>query len=113
MHEMALAQGVIDVIKAQAETHAFSRVKRVVLEVGALSCVDPHALEFCFDAVSRDTIAGGAQVEIRTPPGSAHCFGCAKDIVIARRGDGCPECGSHRLIVTGGEDMKVKEMEVI
>ncbi len=113
MHEMSLAQGVIDALEAQASRDAFSSVTRVVLEVGALSCVDAHALEFCFGAVSRDTIADGAALEIRTPPGRAHCFGCDQDVTVERRGDGCPSCGSHQLIVTGGEELKVKEMEVV
>ncbi|MGF1455717.1 MAG: hydrogenase maturation nickel metallochaperone HypA [Alphaproteobacteria bacterium] len=113
MHEMSLAQGVIDAIEAQAARDAFTRATRVVLEVGVLSCVDAHALEFCFGAVSRDTRAQGAVLEIRTPPGRAHCFGCDGDVLIARRGEGCPDCGSHRLIVTGGEELKVKEMEVV
>ncbi|MDU6673245.1 MAG: hydrogenase maturation nickel metallochaperone HypA, partial [Bradyrhizobium sp.] len=26
--------------------------------------------------------------------------------------DPCPACGSHQLQVTGGEDMRVKELEV-
>ncbi len=113
MHEMSLAQGVIEAVEAQAGPGAFSRVERIVLEVGALSCVDPHALEFCFGAVSKDTLAEGAALEIRTPPGTAHCFGCEADVTIARRGEGCPVCGSYQLVVTGGEDLKVKEMEVV
>lgn len=113
MHEMSLAQGVIDVIEAEADAQAFTRVKRVVLEVGALSCVDPHALEFGFSAASKNTCAEGARLEIRVPPGTARCFGCNQDVTVSRRGEGCPSCGSHRLIVTGGEDMRVKEMEVI
>ncbi|MGF1462681.1 MAG: hydrogenase maturation nickel metallochaperone HypA [Maricaulaceae bacterium] len=113
MHEMALAQGVIDAIDAEARINAFERVTKVVLEVGALSCVDPHALEFGFEAVSRRTRAEGASLEIRTPPGRATCFACEAEVMIARRGDGCPECGSHQLFVTGGEDMTIKALEVI
>ncbi len=113
MHEMALAQSVVEAIEAQAGRHAFNRVERIVLEVGALSCVDPHALEFGFEAVSRNTLAQGARLEIRTPPGRARCFGCDQDVEIARRGDGCPLCGSHQLVVTSGDEMKVKEMEVV
>ncbi len=113
MHEMALAKGVVETVQAAAIKEAFSRVKRIVLEVGALSCVDPHALEFGFEAAARGTMADGAELEIRTPPGAARCFGCDRDVIIIRRGDGCPHCGSYQLIVTGGEELRVKEMEVI
>lgn len=113
MHEMALAKSVVDAIEAEARRSAFSRVERVVLEVGALSCVDPHALEFGFEAVTRGTRAEGAALEIRTPPGQARCFGCDKDVAIVRQGEGCPDCGSHQLLVTGGEELKIKALEVI
>lgn len=113
MHEMALAQSVVDALRTEAARQDFTTVRKVVLEVGALSCVDPHALEFCFDAVARETLADGAALEIRTPPGRARCFGCDDDVVVARRGDPCPACGSHRLIVTGGEDLKIKQLEVM
>ena len=113
MHEMSLAQGVIDAIDAYAKRDPFERVSKVVLEVGALSCVDARALEFSFDAVSRDTLAQGASLEIRTPPGTATCFGCGAAVSIGRRGDPCPECGSHQLVVQGGDELKIKELEVV
>lgn len=112
MHEMALASGVIDVIESARAQQAFTRVRRVVLEIGALSHVDPHALEFGFEATAKGTVAEGAALEIRTPAGTARCFDCESEVAIERRGDPCPNCGSHRLFVITGEDMTVKELEV-
>lgn len=112
MHEMALAQSVMDAIEAEARRQAFSRVDRVVLEVGALSCVDPHALEFGFEAVTRGTLANGARLDILTPPGEAQCFGCGRTVLLARKGEACPECGSYQLVVSGGEELKIKALEV-
>jgi hydrogenase nickel incorporation protein HypA/HybF len=37
---------------------------------------------------------------------------CATTVAIDRRGDGCPACGSYQLQVTGGEDMRVKDIEI-
>ena len=113
MHEMSLAKSVIDSIEAEARRSAFTRVERVVLEVGALSCVDAHALDFAFDAVSRGTLAEGSALDILTPPGQAHCFACDADVEVASRAEGCPRCGSHQLIVTGGDELKIKSLEVI
>lgn len=112
MHEMSLAQGVIEAIEAEAGRLDFSRVLGVTLEIGTLSHVDPEALRFGFETVMRDTIADKAALTILTPPGRAQCFGCGSDVEIARRGEGCPKCGSYQLVVTAGEDMKIKELEV-
>ncbi|MEO1015739.1 MAG: hydrogenase maturation nickel metallochaperone HypA [Pseudomonadota bacterium] len=112
MHELALARSVVKIVEDEAAVRAFSGVKKVVLEIGALSCVDPRALEFSFDAVASGTVAAGARLEIETPPGRARCFACEAEVDIAGRGEPCPECGSHQLFVIGGDDMVVKSLEV-
>ena len=113
MHEMALAQSIVDIIEAEASRQQFDRVSRITLEIGTLSCVDAHALEFGLDAVAKGTKAEGAHIEIVAPPGTAYCFGCQANITIARKGDPCPECGSYQVMVTGGEDMKIVSLEVV
>lgn len=112
MHELALAQGIVDVIREQAASGGFSRVKSVRLAIGALSHVEPEAIEFGFDAVSRGTIAEGAALLIDRPPGTAWCLDCSATVAIAGRADPCPGCGGFRLVVTGGEDLRVQELEV-
>ncbi|MEM6682708.1 MAG: hydrogenase maturation nickel metallochaperone HypA [Pseudomonadota bacterium] len=113
MHEMSLAEGMVTAVQEQALAQNFRHVKRVVLEIGTLSHVDPHAMEFSFCAATKGTLMDGATLEILSPPGQAHCFSCDQDVKIERRGDGCPNCGSHQLIVTGGEEMKLKSLEVV
>lgn len=112
MHELDLARSVVDAIENEAARQSFSKVERVVLEVGALSCVDPHALEFGFDAATRGTLVEGATLKILSPPGEAQCFGCGNTVSLTRKGDPCPECGSHQLVVSGGEELKIKSLEV-
>ncbi|WP_419590905.1 hydrogenase/urease maturation nickel metallochaperone HypA [Thiolapillus sp.] len=37
---------------------------------------------------------------------------CAKNVTVKQRFDECPECGSYQLQVTGGEEVKIKELGV-
>ena len=62
MHEMSLAESVLQIIEDTARAQKFSRVRSVVLEVGVLSAVEPEAMLFCFDAVTRGSIAEGAKL---------------------------------------------------
>lgn len=112
MHEMALCEGVLEIIAEEAKRQAFTRVRAVRLEIGALSHVEPDAMRFCFDAVSRGTIAESARLEVIDIPGQAWCMSCSKSVVITRRVDPCPECGGYQLQVTAGDDLRVKELEV-
>ena len=69
MHEMSLCESLLDLLKTEAETAHFDRVKRITLEIGPLSSVEPEALRFGFDVVMRGTLADGAKLDIVMPPG--------------------------------------------
>lgn len=112
MHEMSLCEGVLRVLQEQAVSQGYSRVKGVWLEIGALSGVEPEAMAFSFDAVMRGSLADGARLEIIHLPGVAWCMQCAKTVEVGARYEACPDCGSYQLQVTGGDEMRIKELEV-
>ena len=112
MHEMSLTEGVLRVLEDQAKTHHFSRVKTLWLEIGELSSVDPEALRFCFEAISAGTLAADARMEIIRLPGQALCMDCGKQVHLIERYASCPECGGEKLQVCGGDEMRIKELEV-
>ena len=70
MHELSLAEGVLDLIEETARREGFSRVHGVWLEIGRQSAVEPEAMRFCFDAVVRGTLAEGARLEIDVTDGT-------------------------------------------
>ena len=61
MHELGIALEVVDIVTRRA---AGARVKRVVLEIGALTAVLPDALSFSFQLASVGTSAEGAELTI-------------------------------------------------
>ncbi|MCU7812105.1 MAG: hydrogenase maturation nickel metallochaperone HypA [Candidatus Thiodiazotropha sp. (ex Notomyrtea botanica)] len=112
MHEMSLCEGVLQILEDHAVSQGFTQVKTVWLEIGGLSGVDPEAMRFGFDAVMKDTLADGAVLEIIDLPGQAWCMQCSKQVSVKARFDACPECSSYQLQVTGGDEMRIKELEV-
>lgn len=112
MHEMSLCEGVLQVLEDNARSQGFERVKTVWLEIGGLSGVEIDAMRFSFDAVMRGSLADQARLEIIELPGQAWCLQCAKTVAVNQRFDACPDCGSYQLQVTGGEEMRIKELEV-
>ena len=113
MHEVALCQSMLDLIAEQQREQGFAGVKRVIVELGALGHVDPHALAFAFEATARDSVAGDAVLEIQEIAGSGWCLDCSKTVAIQKRGDGCPHCGGFQLVVQKGEELRLKELEVM
>ena len=113
MHEMSLTEGVIRVLEEQAEAQGFAKVKTVWVEIGDLSTVDADSLVFCFDAIRGNSpVTAEARMEIVRLPGQAWCMDCAKAVRIGQRFDACPECGGESLQMTGGDEMRIKELEV-
>ena len=112
MHELSLAEGVLRICEDHAQRAGAEKVVVVRVEIGALSHVDADALAFSFEAVVRGTLAQGAQLEIDRVPGKAWCHDCGHEVTVASLVDACPDCGGFKLQVTGGEEMRVKEMEV-
>jgi hydrogenase nickel incorporation protein HypA/HybF len=112
MHELSLAQSLIELIEEESQRQAFMRVRKIWLEVGALAGVEPEALRFGLEVATQKTCAEGAELDMSILPGSAWCFDCEKTIEIQALYDGCPHCNSHRLQVTGGDQMKLKQLEV-
>jgi len=112
MHELSLCEGVLQILEEHAVSRGFKQVKGVWLEIGALSGVDPEAMRFGFDAVMKGTLAEGAVLEIIDLPGTAWCMSCGKSVPVKARYDACPDCGGYQLQVTGGDEMRIKELEV-
>jgi hydrogenase nickel incorporation protein HypA/HybF len=112
VHEMSLSQGVVDAIEAAARREGFARVRTVWLEIGRLAPVEQEAMRFCFDVVTRGSCAEGARLEIVATPGRAWCLQCSDTVAIDDPVAACPLCGSYQIQVTGGRDMRVKELEV-
>jgi len=112
MHEMSLCEGVLQVLQTEAKTQGFKKVIAVWLEIGDLSSVEPEAMLFSFDVVTRNSLADGAKLNIVNIPGIAWCMQCSKNVTVKQRFDECPDCGSFQLQITGGDEMKIKELEV-
>ncbi|HOP15828.1 MAG: hydrogenase maturation nickel metallochaperone HypA [Chromatiaceae bacterium] len=112
MHEMSLCESIMQIIEDEAQRQGFKRVIRVRLEIGRLSGVEIEAMRFGFDAVTRDTLADGAELEIIQLPGTAWCLPCGCEVEVQQRFDACPQCGSYQLQVVSGDQMQIKDLEV-
>jgi hydrogenase nickel incorporation protein HypA/HybF len=66
MHELAIAESIVNMAH---ETAAGRRVLRIVVEIGALSCVSPEALGFSFSLAAAGSSTEGAELDLRPVPG--------------------------------------------
>lgn len=109
MHELGITQEIIEIVVRHA---AGAKVTRVVLEIGKLSLVLPDAVRFCFDICSTGTLAEGAALEIVETPGRARCRICGGEVALEQPLGRCA-CSSTDLEWLAGEELRVRELEVI
>lgn len=112
MHEMSLAEGILQIVENAAAKQGFRQVKEIRLEIGALSGVEPGALTFSLEVVLRNSVAEGARVEMETLPGQGWCMDCGEMVPINALYDACPRCGGYQVQATGGTEMRVKDLLV-
>lgn len=110
MHEMALAEEVLRIVRREAARHGLSRVTDITLEIGAWSCVVPAALECALEAALADSLAAGARLALETLPGRLRCGACGAHYAPEDRYEPCPACGRFGPEVLAGEDMIVRRV---
>jgi hydrogenase nickel incorporation protein HypA/HybF len=108
MHELAIAENVLDTITART---ADRKVHVVRLEVGKLSGVSADSLRFCFELAAAGTAADGAVLDIVEPAGRARCRTCAQEFVLEDLILLCA-CGSSDVRVLAGDELRILSVEV-
>lgn len=112
MHEMSIAQGILDIVLKTAAEHNAVRVNNIKLLIGEMTQVEPESLRFGFTALATDTIADGAQLEITIVPLVGKCNNCDRQFTVERYSFLCPFCHSANIVVVSGRELAVDYLEV-
>lgn len=113
MHELSLAMSMRDLIEEKQQSEQFTQVTRVVIEIGALSHVEAEAMKFCFSSAMRGSAAEDAQLELVTLSATAKCPNCQNINEIKHLYDPCENCGSFGLDILQGDQVRLKQIEVV
>jgi hydrogenase nickel incorporation protein HypA/HybF len=112
MHEMGIAQNILDIAVEAANKEGAQKITRIDLIAGELRGLVPMQLTFCFGIVAQNTIASGAYLNIQEVPVTAHCEDCGTDFPVEEYQYLCPRCNSANVHVTGGTELRVKDIEI-
>jgi hydrogenase nickel incorporation protein HypA/HybF len=109
MHELSIAEGVVEVALRHARGR---RVAAVELKVGHLRQVVPSALEFAFGLVARGTPLEGAELRMEEVPAAGRCRSCGMDTPLPDFPLSCRGCGGWDVEVMRGEELLVDALEL-
>ncbi len=109
MHELGITQNIVAIVVEHAKGLP---VKGVTLEIGQLSAIMADAIRFCFDICCQGTVLEGATLNIIEVPGIGKCRDCGTENNLDQPFGSCDHCGSIKLDIIQGQELKIKEMEV-
>lgn len=112
MHEMAIAQGILDIVVQEASQNGADRITRIKLRIGEMTGIQPDALTFCFEALAAETPARAAELEIEIVPLVAECQSCGQQFGVERYRFFCPACSSADVKTLSGRELQVEHLEV-
>jgi hydrogenase nickel incorporation protein HypA/HybF len=112
MHELSLAQSVVEMVDELAKKEGFKKVHRLRLGVGAMSGVVKESLEFCFSLLIQGTILEGTALEMIDIPLKIRCRACKAECQVNPDDIRCTDCGSGSVEVKEGRDFKVIDLDV-
>ena len=112
MHEMSIAQSVIDIVKEEMVKNNATILRSVRLHVGRMSAVIPESLTFCFEIITSGTDLEGAKLNIHITPLKAYCPACHMEFEIREHDFSCPACGNTRIETVSGQELSIVEIEV-
>lgn len=119
MHELAMAQGIINAVIETAENNNAIEVNEVVIEIGRLAMINPEQLKFMLDVLVEDTIVDGAKITTFEIPVEIKCSKCGyegeadlDDLDHYAPIIECPECENKRISILNGKECIVKNIVI-
>ena len=111
MHELSIAQSLLEIVNQEVAKHAISKVTTVKLKVGKLSAIEPTSLTFCFEILTKETIVEGAELVIDLVPVRGKCLGCGELFEVDGLLFTCPNCSGHNIKLTSGRELYIEEIQ--
>jgi hydrogenase nickel incorporation protein HypA/HybF len=112
MHEVGIAQSLMDVVFDTAKNNGAKIVNKIFVKIGRLQAVESSSLMFAFDALKDGTIAEEGELIIENVPLTGKCMDCAHENIFEQIFMQCPKCGSSAVQILTGEELQITEIEV-
>ncbi|MCX7727185.1 MAG: hydrogenase maturation nickel metallochaperone HypA [Chitinispirillaceae bacterium] len=111
MHELSIAEELINIINQTAKANKLSRVAKVKLRIGEMRGIVPESLVFAFEVIGKGSVAEGTAIDIVTIKTKALCNKCKKEFEVEDYNFICPVCGSMDVVVIEGKELIIDSLE--
>jgi hydrogenase nickel incorporation protein HypA/HybF len=112
LHELSICQSILRIVDATLEEHPGATLKKIFLEIGKGSTIEPVLLCDAFEIVTFDGPYEGTELVIDEIPLVGRCRSCDRAFGYEEIALGCPSCGSRSIAIESGLELNIKELEI-
>lgn len=112
MHELSIAQEIIEISEQYLPQENPVPVKSVKLKIGKLSNVCVDSLQFCFKLLTENSSLKNAELIVQIIPVRIKCSQCNKEVELEENIICCPDCGSYDVSIINGLELYIDELEL-
>ncbi len=129
MHEMTITKALYDLALSEAQAHDAEQVTGLRVQVGALTGIDPSAVVFYLETISKGSPLEGAHVAFEKSMPAAKCRACEHQMTIPVEDNTdqltfshmwlrdyadmvCEQCGQPDFELVGGNEFALISMDV-
>lgn len=114
MHELGIVLHVIDRTEEIAKENKVEKVTRLILEIGEVSSIVPSYFSDCFEWAKKKTeYMQDTELQMIILEGVSYCRHCRKTYKTTEFAKTCPYCGSDDTYLVTGNEMRIKDIEVV
>ncbi len=112
MHELSVAQNLLDVALHHAEQAGATRITDLYLVIGDLASIVDDSLQFHWTILTQGTLAEGSTLHFERIPMELACSECGHVYQLTSDEMACPNCGGVRVRVVRGEEFRLESIEI-
>ncbi len=105
MHEMSIAQALIEQVIDNASHHGITKVTHIDVDLGVQRLVEPEAMQEAFRALAENTLAQHANLNLNEVPLRAQCLTCDLHFQPSLDDYLCPHCQLASVRIIEGNDI--------
>lgn len=112
MHEMSIAQSIVELAEQQARERHSPAVEEVELEIGRLAGVELQTLDFALESAIKGTMLEQARIVRHIIDGEGACMDCNQVFQLEALFSSCPHCGSWCIKICKGKELRIKSIVI-
>ena len=112
MHELSIAQSIVELAEEQARSRHALSIEEIDIEIGRLAGVELQTLSFAMESVIKNSMLENARIVRHDIEGEGRCADCGAGFAVEELLSPCPQCGSYAVELLRGAELRVKSIVV-